>query len=258
MSNTLKIIVGIVVLIPIILVMIIATMGGKIVTEAVNRYGPDLLGVGIELEDVSFSLLSGEIQLQGLTIRNPEGYSSDHALKLDNVRIALKPLSIFSDQIEILDIVIEAPDVILELGEGGNNLRVIEANALAGAELAEESVTVIIDDLWVRNASFTLAGLPAGLSTPEIKLPDIHLEDIGAEGEGVPLSETVAVILSTVTATAMNAVGDANIEGLAGDIIEGGSDLIEDVGSAIKKGLGSLFGGGKDDEGDEEQDDGGN
>ena len=74
MSNTLKIIVGIVVLIPIILVMIIATMGGKIVTEAVNRYGPDLLGVGIELEDVSFSLLSGEIQLQGLTIRNPEGY----------------------------------------------------------------------------------------------------------------------------------------------------------------------------------------
>ena len=107
------------------------------------------------------------------------------------------------------------------------------------------------------SVDLALTGLPAGLSSPEINLPDIHMEDIGAEDEGAPMSETVAGVISTVTAAAVSAVGDANIEGLAGDVIDGGLDLLGDVGSAIKKGISSLFGGG-DDEDDEEEDDGGN
>ena len=221
MSKTVKIILIAVVLIPVVLITLIATLGGRIVTEAVNSYGPDLLGVGIELEGVDFSLLSGEIEINGLTIRNPEGFESDYAIQLASARIALSPLSIFSDKIEISEIVVEAPDIILELGSGGNNLRVLEANAVAGSEgsdgedVSDEGAAVVIDDLWIRNASFTLAGLPAGISSPEIRLPDIHMENIGAEDEGAPLDETVAEIISLLATTAVTAASNADIEGLA-------------------------------------------
>ncbi len=51
--------------------------------------GTELTGTKVSLEGTTIDLTTGGATLQGLTIDNPRGYSSDYALYLEKVTVAI-------------------------------------------------------------------------------------------------------------------------------------------------------------------------
>src|SRR5581483_12024276 len=98
------------------------------IKHGVETKGPELARVDVKLEGVHISPLSGSGNLKGLLIGNPEGYKSPHAITVSNASLALKPASLLGDKLIIHSINLQAPDINLEIGLGGNNLSKILDN----------------------------------------------------------------------------------------------------------------------------------
>jgi len=89
---------------------------GDVIKAAVEEMGPKLTKAEVKLEKADLSIASGEAALSGLLIGNPAGFTTPHAFKLDNIAVKLDTSTVGSDTIVIDEILIDAPDVIAEIG----------------------------------------------------------------------------------------------------------------------------------------------
>lgn len=241
--------IGIIIVVIVVSVVFIASQAGGLIREAVVDYGPEALGAPVSLEKVDISLLSGEAGLTNLVIGNPEGFKSDYAMALGEVSIKLDVMSVMSDKIIIEAIVIDAPEIVFELGKGGSNISALQKNAEAAAGLGTEEdveeapseVTLAIKSLDITNAKVTLAGELFGADGATIVLPFIHLENLGTDDNGVSAANVVRLTMSAVAGAVATAVSSGKarelIDNLAGG--EGGS-LKEKAGEVVDK-LKGLF-----------------
>jgi len=265
--------------------------GEETVRSAVERHGPEVLGAPVQLADVDFSPFSGTAALGGLTIGNPEGFSEAEALAFERFTLAIEPMSLFADLIEVRDIHIESPRLRVEPGRGGTNLQALQRNVEAFTGPQEETETaptpVHIGRFRLTGAEIVVGSGPIGFSDRTLALADIELENIGG-AEGVPPSEALQLVFDALmpqvqralqSAAGQQLLGEArerigNLEGEAREAVEGAvggarDRLEEEAGKltgeageagkaaedAVRKGLGGLLGG-KEEE--EKKDDGGN
>lgn len=267
MSKLIKIIIGLVIVVPLVVIFVVGTYGGRIAKDGINTYGPEFLGVDVVVDDVDFSILGGDLSMSGLVIGNPEGFESEYAFRLGSVKVELDRNSLFSDHIIIDQVRITAPEVIMELGKGGNNLsklqETIEAQmGLTEEEEAEPAPNVTIRNFYLTDASFKLVGLPAGLKSPEVELPDIHLENIGTgEGaeEGTSFADASGEIIAVIAASATTAVANLKLEGLSLSVLKDGGGILSgksDTLTKVKEGITGLFKKKKKKEETEEEDGG--
>jgi hypothetical protein len=237
-----------------------------IVKAGVETYGPRFTGSEVRVANVSSSLLGGEVAVEGLFLGNPKGFKTAHAFKVDQVKVAVDIGSITSDVVRIKEIVINAPDIIYEMGGGSSNLQAIQANVAKAAGASESSSAsspssgpgkkVVIDNLYVRNSKAAVsAGMLGGKVVP-LPIPDIHLTDIGKKSNGATMSEASKQVLDAITKAATDAVKKVDLKGLAegaGKALEGvtkdGSKMLDDAtkgGGDTLKGAGDqlkgLFG----------------
>ncbi|MEO0036112.1 MAG: hypothetical protein RLZZ501_2135 [Pseudomonadota bacterium] len=118
-----------------------------IVKTVIERVGSDVAGTKVSVGGVALRLAEGKATLSGLTVANPPGFSSEPAIRLGEVTIALDTTSLNHSPIVIKEVSVAAPAVALELGAGGSNLAVLRRNvtgATAGrdeAAPAEAAVT---------------------------------------------------------------------------------------------------------------------
>src|SRR5581483_11998176 len=80
---------------------------GSIVTAGVNKFGPQITQTSVHLDGAHVSPLSGKGALTGLTVGNPQGWSSANAFHLGKVQIDMEPFSVLKDHIVINELVIE-------------------------------------------------------------------------------------------------------------------------------------------------------
>lgn len=267
MSKLIKIIIGLVIVVPLVFIFVVGIYGGQIAKDGINTYGSEFLGVDVVVDDVDFSILAGNLSMSGLVIGNPEGFESEYAFRLGSVKVELDRNSLFSDHIIIDQVRITAPEVIMELGKGGNNLsklqETIEAQmGLTEEEEAEPAPNVTIRNFYLTDASFKLVGLPAGLKSPEVELPDIHLENIGTgEGaeEGTSFADASGEIIAVIAASATTAVVDLKLKGLSLSVLKDGGGILSgksDTLTKVKEGITGLFKKKKKKEETEEEDGG--
>ena len=99
--------------------------------KGVETLGPQVTRVGVKLDGVNLSLLSGSGSIKGFVVANPEGYKTPNAISVGRASVSLSPSSLLSDKVIIKSIRVEAPEITYELGSGGNNLSQILANVEA-------------------------------------------------------------------------------------------------------------------------------
>ena len=58
------------------------------------------LDVDTTVEDLSLSLIGGRLEMDGLRIANPPGFSSEHLMKSGQFALQLKTATLFSDPAE--------------------------------------------------------------------------------------------------------------------------------------------------------------
>jgi hypothetical protein len=212
----------------IVLVLVLAIVGGlyyvytnlgSYVRVAIERYGSEATQTTVHVSSVTLKIEASEGAIKGLTIHNPNGFSSANALSLGVASLVVDPQSVLgSGPIHIKEVVIDAPQVLYEQGMGGSNLDTLKHNVnayaakLGGASppSATPSATggtkperkLIIDNLYVRNGKVAvsesaLKGISGlGYATA---LPTIHLSNIGRAKGGATPAEVTQQVVGAIT-----------------------------------------------------------
>jgi hypothetical protein len=109
-----------------------------LVKGGVEKVGPQLTKGDMRLAKANISPFSGKAQLTGLFVGNPQGWKTESAIKVGDVKVALDVRSALSDVVTVESILIEGPEITYEGGLGGSNigkiLENIEAFAGGGGE----------------------------------------------------------------------------------------------------------------------------
>jgi hypothetical protein len=213
-----KIVLGLVVLIPVVIVAAVAyvyfNLNG-IIKDGVETMGPKVTQTDVGLGSSNISIFSGEGELSNLVIGNPKGYSSDSAFTLDSIKLAVDTESLTRDVKVVKSINISGPRVTLEVSDKSNNIKSIMKNVRqfsskqGGGTASKDSGSSPADDIKIIINDVLITGGEVKILVPAIKqeassnLPDIHLQNIGKDKNGVTVGEASLIIMEKVEQTVM-------------------------------------------------------
>lgn len=176
---------------------------GRMVRVAVEKGGSLALGVPVHLRGAVLKLFSGEIELSGLQVSNPEGYTTKSAIEVGRIVVHAPLLRLISSKPRIESITVEAPAVTLEPGLTGSNLSALMNNA-GSAKGGSGGRKLGIGSLRIADARVTLATTFNGAPPRTINLPAIAIKELGGEGNaGVTIAQTMALALREIVLSAV-------------------------------------------------------
>jgi len=219
---------------------------GQIVKKGVETAGPMVTKVDVKLDKASISLF-GSAELKGLFVGNPPGYKTDSAIKVGEVSVRLKPLSVLSDKIVVESVKVQSPEITIEGGIKDNNLTKILDNVNAAAGGADTTAKkgektsgkkIQVTDLTITGAKVHANTLLSGGKTMTVSLPDIHLTNLGTGSDGMTPAELTKKVMDEL----MGKVVPALTEGLANAGKEA-LNLGKGTGEEAKKGAEKVTGG---------------
>lgn len=254
-----KVLIGLGVLVVIVAVAVFVFLGNlnDIVRAAVEKVGSDMTQTNVVLNEVDIELTSGKGALRGFRVTNPAGFSDDDAFKFDEVSVEIDLATVRSDPVVIKEVIIKAPEVVYEFGDGGDsNLDTLNKNVQANAGGGDKKSSGGGDAPNIVIEKLTLTGGKVAVIAPllneklSVPLPTINLKDIGKEGKGATPEEIADQVMQAVLSGAQNAVAAAkiNVEELTGAAMKEAEKAIEEVTGEAGKALEGVGGGdvGKD------------
>ena len=171
------------------------------------------------------------VEIGGLTIGNPEGYSGDgYSFKFRDVIAEIDPDSVSNDKIRIKQLILKNIDVVCEIGCISSNLDEILSRLEKGEQEEKDSreKTFQIDRLEFENVgvSMKMKGVPG---TAPIHISIDLIENLGTDKDGITATDMAYDILGAIirktlaldaTIDALNdAVGEA-ITGASADAVD--------------------------------------
>lgn len=232
-------IVGIIVLVVVGIGAYVALNSGSLVKSALEEFGPQFLGVDVNVSEVNLELTQGSAQVKGLRLGNPEGYAGDDMMSLDETKVVLDTGAISETLVVMKQVLIDGATVnAIANGQRTNfqqlmdNLDSAAGSADSGSsESSGPEMKFIIDRFDFTNAKASLSSdLLGDLS---LNIPDIHLEDIGRKSNGATAAEIAQQILKPISAAiSSEAVNQGlDIDGVKANVTE---KITEKLGSGLK------------------------
>jgi len=241
--------------------LLLGNLGG-LIRRVVENVGSDATQTPVTLAEVNLSLSDGSGELRDLVVGNPAQFKTEYAMALGLIRVQIDTATLQSDPIVIKEIVIEAPQIIFEVGTGGSNIGAIQeavaayAAGLGGGESGGDEpqpgegegtgdegggTKVVIENLYVRGARVSVSAPFLKGEDVNATVPEIHLKDLGKKESGATAGEVAATVLDAISKAAIDAVADQKIKGLS-KYLGDGDGFLEKAGSGLK----SFFGGDDD------------
>ena len=210
-----------------------------IAKSAIQNYGGAMTQAKVKVGEVHLSPSTGQGSIHDLSIGNPKGYRTAHALQVGKIEVDVDIATATDKVIIIRRITIEAPDVVYEKGEGLTNFDAILRNislyigeSAPSGSGSSSGRKLIVDSLTIRGArAHASAPLLSGKSV-DIDLPDITLKNIGRAQGGVTPGELGGIVANAIRS---RLVASINFERM----LQSGSQALDKAGAAIK----GLFGG---------------
>lgn len=205
-----------------------------LVKSAIEKYGSEMTQAQVSVSGVDLSPTDGKGVLSGLALGNPKGFKSKHALKAGRIELALEPGSLTRDVVLIHKIHVDAPYISYEKNDKGvTNFDAIQRNVQsyvgvskkASKEEKKAETRMIIESLVIRNAKVNYNNLM------DLKLPDIHLRNIGKRSGGATSAEVTRAIVSELNKQLAITLAKSAAVGAVGGVAIG-------VGMGIKSLLG--------------------
>jgi uncharacterized protein involved in outer membrane biogenesis len=179
-----------------------------------------------------------------LSVGNPEGFNSDYAFQLEEVSITLNTSSVFDDVLEIQNVTIVQPEITYETRITTDNIRALIANISGGSSATSsedsddsgEGKQIIIREFRMLDPQLNVV---AAVITAPVPLPDIELNDIGAEEGSTSVAEALDLILSTLSRSVLGNLPslDDLVEGVESAI----GDRVEDAAEEVTNRLRSIL-----------------
>jgi uncharacterized protein involved in outer membrane biogenesis len=240
---------GIAIGVVIVLVLVVLFVGvsrlGPIIKKAVNTQGPKITGTELSLGDVDVSLFSGQATLQDFLLGNPRGFDAPHALTVKSILVDVDEKSLTGDTIIIDRIEVAGPEIFFEKQVRTDNFKTL-LNQVKGSTGSREGrgteqkpgKKLLIREVVIRNGQVNLA--VSGLKGREIAaaLPEIRLQNIGGQNQGVVPAEAarqiVAALYEKISSSQVQEQLNRQLQALGGDVRtlgeQAGQDLLESAG----------------------------
>ncbi len=241
-----------------------------IIKSAVEKYASAATQATVSLDSVKLSPTTGVGTLSGLSIGNPQGFSTPQAFYLGSIGVKIDIASIKGNgPIVIREITIDKPQVTYELLNSGNsNLQTIQRNAqtyassLQGETAATQDSAsapkdsagngnksastrkIIIDNLIIRNGQIAISQELLKGKQLRVPLPEIHLTNIGRNDGGATPAQVADAIFGAITTSASQAAVTELAKDKLGGLINAvpassiGKAAIGTVGDTVKGFLG--------------------
>jgi hypothetical protein len=208
-----------------------------IAKSAIQNYGSAMTEARAKVGKVQLSPSTGQGSIYDLSIGNPKGFKTAHALLVGKIEVNVDIATVTSNVIVIRKIAIEAPDVTYEKGESLTNFDAILRNiSLYIGESApsgpgSSSRKLIVDSLTIRGAKAHATAPLLNGKIVDINLPDITLKNVGRAQGGVTPGELGGIVA--------HAIRSRLIESFSFDsILKSSSQALDKAEAAIK----GLFG----------------
>ena len=219
-----------------------------IIKETAQKYGQEVLGLDVNIINISTSFSQRKISIKGVEIGNPSGFKEKNIFEFGEILVFINLKSVFKPVIEFESIVIDDAVVHYELGEHGNNIAGLQANIKKMSKHSSKDVKlpskkVIISSFKMNNAKITTITDKYGKKS--LTLPNLHLQGIGVSEKGVTLVNASQQVIEALVATVMQ----VNLSDLIGTFSalktrfgEAKKDFKKDPQGSSTKLLNDLFG----------------
>ena len=245
-----------------LVVLLVATLPlwlSPVACPIVNKVAPKLTKTDFKIEKLSVNPWTARVEVGGLLVGNPEGYSDPRAVELKQFVVDVELFSLLTKVIHVEEVTIR--DCFVSYSVGGTNkidnvkqiLQNVKGEPVASddaakdgaeppaeakdvakdaAEEASEEVaeTSPADDYKVIIDRVTVDGVKVKLQMITLPVPSFTLNDIGKESGGVVPADAVGLVWDSILKSASN-LGDAAEK--AADAINKGAEKAAD---AINKG----------------------
>lgn len=218
-NKALKIVAGFVVVIIAGILLITLSLDGMI-KSGIEENGSELLQTRVTVDNVSVSLFSGSGTISGFTVQNPDDFSDEQALYIEETSMKVDIRSLFTDQIVVNELIVESPDLFFEQIGVGVNLKKLNDNMDLDSEESSET-SLIIDYLLIEDGNVTVSSSLERERTTEVTLSEFTLNDIGRDGNNT-VKESVRQILKPLLQKAME-------EALKSGVTEQLEDKVRDL-----------------------------
>lgn len=220
---------------------------GALVKFGIEKGTPPVVQTSVSVQHVKLAPFSGSGVIEGFEIGNPKGFTGPYAVRIGRAEVAVDTRSVSADKVVIQHIRITDPEINLEAGLGGTNLKHIADNAMnfvsqqtatagnaapnAAAPPADgkpkKSVKLQVNELLITGAklSASAAGLVSGADA-KITLPEIRLTNLGTGSAGITPAELTALILRQLNTEAVK----ASASGALKNMLQGGTDKLKTGG----------------------------
>ena len=205
----------------------------SLVKQGIEHYGSAMTQARVTLGAVTISPTDGKGSLRDLSVGNPAGFKTSHALKAALIEIEIDVNTLTKDVLVIRRIAIEAPDVIYEKGATLTNFDAI-AQHLAGSVASTQDKPdktggkrFIVDHLSIRNARAQASAAFMRGKTVTLTLPDIELNNLGRAQGGLRADELAGAVVAALRAKLGIA---ANFDKL----LKSSGETLDQIGSAVK------------------------
>jgi hypothetical protein len=205
----------------------------SIIGGSIEKFGTAATGTGVTIEDVSLSIFSGNLSLDGLEVKNPKGFVNPHAFKFEKFAVDLDLASLASDTIVVNSIIIKDIRIAYEPSTGGSNLDRIQKNIekYTGADKKQPEVekapekapeesekepakqkNIIIKKFIIDGGEIAVASpmIGTGINVPMMKF---EMNDIGTGGKS-SVTEILNQIFDELLPAIAKSVSEGSIKGI--------------------------------------------
>ncbi|WP_049722173.1 hypothetical protein [Gilvimarinus polysaccharolyticus] len=209
----------------VILLLLVALVGGglyylfsqldSMVVSAIEKVGSEVTQTEVRVDRVNFELTKGRGEIYGLSIANPEGYTSDSVFKFDEVALQIEPTSIAEPVIVLNEVLIDGAVLTAEHNGGADtNIQQVLKNVqsylpadnqtTADEAGAEAEVRFMVEKLSFSNISMRV--ISPQLEDRTVKLNDIKRTNLGSRKQGLTAQELAQAIVQPLIDEAQDRV----------------------------------------------------
>jgi len=203
-----------------------------LIKDAIANYGSAMTQARVGVDAVKIAPADGKGSISNLSIGNPAGFKTAHALKVGQIDIELDLASVAKDVVVIRRIAIKAPDVIYEKGEAMTNFDAIQKNIASYVGAADDKKAgrkLIVEELTIRDAKAQASAAFMNGKTVSVPLPDIILKNLGKAKGGITPGELGQEVAGALKGKLSNAVSFDRLMKSTGEAL--------DKAGAVVKGL---------------------
>lgn len=211
-----------------------------IIKHGIEKYGTEITGVLVTVDDVKLGLPDGKFELTNLKIANPHGFNNPTLFEASNISVTMNVRSVFEDVIKIGEIRIDSPSFVYENNGESDNIKVLTANidkSSKNDEPAEPSTgkakpqkKIVIDHFYLNKGKVT-ASL-GNIINKSLNLPDIYLSGIGKDQNGITIADAADQIFREVS----KFVYSLDVKSLVTDTVKAVKDTAKELKEAVKSG----------------------